>query len=806
MKRIVSLLVFFIQFIPFIAAQSPAEIFAWHRDSLPIERIYIQFDRQAYVAGETAWFKAYVLSGSQGGTISTNFYINLLDENGKAIVSKKLPVLENTVSGNLDLPASLNQGIYLVRAYSPWSLNFGTAFVFKKALPVFNSSNSSNTSKPNKEFSFETFPEGGQLVSGLPNNIAFQAMNRQGQPVPVKARLEDSKGTNQGDFASGSASSGIFSLTPVFKEKYFAVVQFPDQSIKRYELHPAIEEGVTLTVADHEMGKAFSALVTQSLADAELHLIAVMDNEIVLNTALQLTNNEASGVISAKTLHSGILHLFLFDKQNKMLAERTTVIQNDQSSPAVQLRTDTFNSTPKAKNIFSFLFQERMTGNLSVSVTDADRELISKNDQEISSSLLLQSGTAQYISIPESDNEEAMDLLMLSHNWYGSDWPSLTTRTTPRYRKDHYLSFKGKVFEQAGMKAIGEGELDLVIQPENGLQKSYNVSISADGYVGLDSLLFEDSARIYYEMAAGKKNKDHGAIKLIPVEPDNNYSGQLLPFDYSSYINGKQLVFENTNTVRLAGELQQDVLAEHLVKLNAQGTNTTTATKERSSKKSTDKRYASGMFSTSRSRTIDLLADPPTNQGINIFDYLQGRVGGLIIEKAGQSRYNLWNNRSRSTNEVVRGNPRGMVPGKVYLNDMESSSDVVASTAISQFALVKYFEPGSIMLPGIGISSVLAFWTKQQEDQQGVVSPGMKNFIVPGYSPSLQFFSPDYSSGPKKVTDKRVTLLWNPRVSLNNEKEVKIVFWNTDITKRFHIILEGVTADGRPVHFDKIIE
>src|SRR6185436_9373106 len=121
------------------------------------------------------------------------------------------------------------------------------------------------------------------------------------------------------------------------------------------------------------------------------------------------------------------------------------------------------------------------------------------------------------------------------------------------------------------------------------------------------------------------------------------------------------------------------------------------------------------LFGSSTSKSFDLINDPPPHGGVNVFEFLKGQVGGLIIERV-NSGYNLWSNRAVSMNEVIRGNRRGQVPGKVYLNEQETSSDVVMRIPIEQIALVKYYEAGSIMLPGAGASPILAFWTKKQED------------------------------------------------------------------------------------------
>ncbi|MFI5133044.1 MAG: hypothetical protein ACHQEB_01845 [Chitinophagales bacterium] len=785
------------------AAQNPVEVFARHRDSLPVEHIYVQLDRQAYVAGDTMWFKGYLFSGLAPAIISTNFFIDLLDEKGSIIASKKLAVVNGVVHGNVELPINLVQGIFLVRAYTKWSLNFAQSFIFKKAIPVFNPPGVT-LAKNESGFSFEMFPENGKIISGLSNNIAFRATDEQLKIIPIKANLENGKGIDQGSFADGTTGEGVFSLTPVPGEKYVAVVHFPDQSVKRYELSAAIEKGAALTVADHESGKIFSALFSPDLAKEtpEVLLLAEMNNEIVLNTKIPVKDNEVSGVINTENLHPGIMHLLMFDNQNNLLAERATFVYSENFNCPVELKTDTLKLSPKAKNVFSFVLPQDVDGEFSISVTDADRELISNNNEDISASLLLQTGANRYIINPKVKGEDAIDLMMLTNEWYGSDWSSFTKKKPALYLDDQYLLLKGKIFEENSSKNITGGMLNMIVQDKNMSQKNYSVTVQPDGRFSRDNLQYEDSARIYYKMISGKKNADPPKVEAIADKAMDNYSTMLPSIDYSSYIKAKQPVLEDEAALKLATSLHKQLLndANNRIMLPQKSANKTLVVD-----KNTNKRYATGIFGSSTGRILDFINDPPSSQGINIFDYLQGGLPGLIINRMG-GNYTLQSNRSASTNEVLQGNRSGLVAPKVFLDEMESTTAAIAAIPINQIAMVKYYEPGNIMLPGIGISAVLAVWTKNQDDLGSDQFAGMKSFSYPGYSVARSFSSLDYSDAGKNITDTRVTLYWDPNISIKGNKQFSIKFYNSDLAKRLHIVLEGFTSDGRLVHFDKILE
>ena len=100
-------------------AQKPEELLGQLAKQSPIEKAYLHFDRDNYLAGETAWFKAYLYSDYQPDTISSVLYVELLNESSVLISRKVLPVLLGCTNGQIELPDSLITGTYFIRTYSP---------------------------------------------------------------------------------------------------------------------------------------------------------------------------------------------------------------------------------------------------------------------------------------------------------------------------------------------------------------------------------------------------------------------------------------------------------------------------------------------------------------------------------------------------------------------------------------------------------------------------------------------------------------------------------------------------------------
>ena len=100
------------------------------------EKLYLHFDRALYNPGETIWFKAYLFTDNLPSLISKTIYAELVDDKGKILDRKIAPVVMSSAAASFDLPTNLPDAVVFVRAYTKWMLNFDTAFIYTKAIPL----------------------------------------------------------------------------------------------------------------------------------------------------------------------------------------------------------------------------------------------------------------------------------------------------------------------------------------------------------------------------------------------------------------------------------------------------------------------------------------------------------------------------------------------------------------------------------------------------------------------------------------------------------------------------------------------
>lgn len=124
-------------------------------DNYPVEKVYLQFDKPYYAAGDDIWFKAYVTVGPkhQLTALSTVLNVELLDERDSIKQRFKLPMQSGIAWGDFALSDTLPEGNYHVRAYTTWMRNFDDAWFFDKVIRVVNSASNKVFTTSNYSYS-----------------------------------------------------------------------------------------------------------------------------------------------------------------------------------------------------------------------------------------------------------------------------------------------------------------------------------------------------------------------------------------------------------------------------------------------------------------------------------------------------------------------------------------------------------------------------------------------------------------------------------------------------------------------------
>lgn len=756
----------------------------------PIEKLYLHIDRESYYAGQTIWFKGYFMSDFIPSDKSTTVYTELVNEQSAIVVRNVFPAYMGVSVGQLDIPENTPAGVYQLRAYSPLMLN-QPEYVFNKRIRIYGS----NAQKDNKtplasEVQLTFFAEGGNLITNLLNIVAFKATDKKGMPVNVEGEIRSETNELVTSFKSLHDGMGSFAIFPLPNGRYYATLK---GSSKKYPLPEHTTNGVLFSVRHSSKGKMFRIVPgNDDPAFQPAYMIGQMENEILFKQPFGGNRKEISGIIPTDSIYSGILQLTVFNNDGMPLAERLVFINNKEYILPAKLNIDTLNVGNRQRNRFSIALKDSVVGNFSVSITDADYESSRTRPLNIYSWVLLGSHIRGYVHNPayyfSSDNDsvrEALDLVMMTNGWTRFKWIDVAQNKLPqpKYKDPGYINLSNTVYIEGRKKVLPNTDILVMISPDDTTQKRRGTSsiMQTDslGQLRIDSAIFFGKMKILFSEVRGKKSK------FINVKLHNDSLRRTYPIEWSPA----------PFTDSTAPLLEEKMITAFNDYLKAEG-KTLEAVTVRSYRKSEteklDEEYASPLFSGNmNSRILDLREE--TYAG-DIFQYLQGRLPGLSITgSAGEYTIQYRGGGLEGSNVTL------------FLDEMRTDALMIESIPVNQIAMVKLI-PTSIATPGGG--TALAIYTKRGAGLNAAIDSPTDIITYNGYTIIKEFYNPDYDTQPDNdKVDNRLTLSWTPDIYVaQRNPTIPIIFYNNDRTKRFKVVVEGITYDGKMLMVEQIIE
>ena len=213
------------------------------KEKIPAEKIYVHTDSERYFAGDTLWFKVYLIDSRSGQLLPgvENVYVNLISESGESVTRAILLSRNGQAVGRFVIHDKFKSGNYLLQVHTNYLLNFGSQAFFYQHIPISTISGSSRMitrSNPsgNMIADVKFLPEGEVLLENSTNLVAFKAVDRYGFGVDVSGKIKDEKGTVVTTFASDYKGMGLLFLMPESNKKYYATID--GFMSYRYEFEP----------------------------------------------------------------------------------------------------------------------------------------------------------------------------------------------------------------------------------------------------------------------------------------------------------------------------------------------------------------------------------------------------------------------------------------------------------------------------------------------------------------------------------------------------------------------------------------
>ncbi len=469
------------------------------------EKVYVHTDNMCYFVGDTLWYKAYVVRADDlcPTDMSRLLYVELLSPDGLLVERQTVVVSGRGHScGQFVLKDSLYSGYYELRAYTRWMLNFNVREhryrqdetwwfynkkmaadyfrvwdgLYSRVLPVYGKPEragdfdarrmyqrpKSRLPLPKKDNLIVTFyPEGGHLVTGVENRVAFEATDQHGEAVNIRGTVE-ADGMAPISIAAEHYGRGTFVVTPGSKRlKARFTFRGKDYAIN---LPKSEEQGAAFRLEGNRL-----AVRSVGLPADKDYAVSVLCRG-VLRHFVPVTPGATVVTLPLDSLPSGVADVTLFDSDGRIWADRLFFVNHHEHDDALITapieRTHTYAPYERVSlDVQLPRVTEPTTFSLSIRDTNTDEPTY--DDGNLMTDLLLSSELRGFIPNPayyfEADDDvhrHRLDLLMMVQGWRKYNWQELAqTEPVMRYTPETTLTIEGAVYRMLGINAVEPDEI-----------------------------------------------------------------------------------------------------------------------------------------------------------------------------------------------------------------------------------------------------------------------------------------------------------------------------------------------------------
>jgi len=808
-------------------------------DAFPQEKVYLHFDNTSYYLGENIWFKAYIVRSDRNSltNLSKVLYVELLNAEGHLLDTHKLNIENGQCHGEFKLNPTQYGGYYEIRAYTRYMLNFGDGNFFSRVFPIYD--------KPKKEGEFKTvitmrnysqrieqkrpeykqsgklkltfYPEGGNMIEGIPSKVAFRATTAEGEEVDVSGVLYKNKKDSVCSFSTLHQGMGSFDIYPD-TVNYTAVAKFRGKSYT-FPLPHSQKSGVSLSVnnTDEDQVDIFMQY-SPDWVKSKIGISLCSRGVLYGSDTLTLTPDKIMSVnFPKRKLPSGVTQITLFDADGHVLSERLVFI-NHHSGMKMSASTAKSMYQPFEPVSMSFQLKDRndkpVETTFSLSVRDAATCSMQYQSNNVLTDLLLSSELKGYIAHPgyyfeseDSHHQAALDLLLMVQGWSRYSWKLMAgvEKTEQKQLLEDGLSLEGSIVSLLLKKPMPNINLSMILMADSTSQHGTCKTDSA-GNFSFPLRDFPGTARLILQTKDGDKKKET-YIKL-----NRQFSPALKPYSLTEQ-NEKQVYKEIKDSV-IVVNTQVTGFDEELKNFLPKNNNKLPLSQRNNLLKQVTVKVKRMPVKVGATYAVEKEIDRRTDEAewlpadLNILlnftcKYFQdgkykAKEVKFIVENSKQlvsdannilndnDEQNPFSTDSKSANESIQPD------NKETKWRMPNIDKIESVTFIEDYASIFRLCPNINIQPTrqcVGLIKLKKNYVKEPYS--------IRNTSFDGYSVARSFFSPQYD----KVIlpddkDYRRTLYWNPDVQTDKNGKATVQFYNNDSCKSMLINAETVTANG----------
>ncbi len=407
-----------------------------HTDSLLQASVYLRTSKDIYESMEDLWFKAYLLDAQFiiPFDLDKTLYVTLVNKDTDSVVwEEKYPIKNGMVDGHIYLDNSLPEGDYFLSAYSAHSFYGGKPFYALKIVKLIRQTNSllkkniadtSINAHQQQKLQFSILPEGGQIVSGVKNRIAFKAVGENGEPLDVSGKLFQGEITIN-EFRSIHAGMGSFYFTPVPGAQYHIRLDAP-KTDTHYPLPLIKDKGLAIHLLRREKDTLVFKIFQSHESVAQSIFLRLQIRGRVQVIASGVLKDSLQVKIPTTNSPQGIAEVTLFDQEMRPLAERLVYLNPDKSlNITTTLSKAMYKTREKVSLQINTSDKDGSPVQASIGVNVYDKLYSNPEDaKDILTHYYLSTqlkgriyDPGYYFNNANKDRNEALDVLLLTQGW-----------------------------------------------------------------------------------------------------------------------------------------------------------------------------------------------------------------------------------------------------------------------------------------------------------------------------------------------------------------------------------------------------
>jgi TonB-dependent SusC/RagA subfamily outer membrane receptor len=862
----------------------------------PEEKVYLHVDKPFYMPGENIWYSLYALNGTthKPSAISNVAYVQLVDPKGNVVATSDLFVKDGTSAGDFKLQESAAGGIYKLKAFTTWGLNFSDQRVFEKDIQVqriitprmllklewqreaygrgdiatakLTVRNLKDEKVRNASVTYTIFiggqiksqgeittddqgianitftlardtrsndgllaavvqssgvqesisrsipivlnnltlgffPEGGDLVDGVENRVAFKALNEFGKAADITGEIV-SEGTVVTTFESFHMGMGAFSFVPDRGKTYSARITKPAGILGEFQLPQTRQGSYAMNLKENNDKLRFN-IISTAISPRQAFIVATNHGAAFYSNQLSIApgNNDVTIDTRSNKTISGICVVTLFDENGKPVCERLAYVGKDRTL-SIKLATDKKSYAPGEEVKVNITATDAhglpVTARLSLSVVD-DQLVTFANDKQdnILSWFMLSTEVKGKIEKPsfyfdqdETKADKALDFLLMTQGWRRFKWDQLDRPLALINVPEKEGTISGHTqLNKSGLRMLGEVTL---IEMGNE-RRTMKIRTRADGsfdFINVDPtvpslLMARKPYTIWHSGASKNNNQGKLSNNETSIDRRDEFAGEVLAIDKTVQNEVREVAEEIDMDVSMSSDTQS--LTEVIV--TGYGT--------------TERRDLTGS-------SMSVKVEAPVWSGmVGIDQVLTGRMPGIQVT---QQQANPGTHGAivlRGTSSFASGSSEPLwvidgVPVAQSLNSNFSNAGLLSPDQVSSIEVLR--SPEAVTLYGSrAANGVIVITTTSSRNYSSYrYEPPKEKYnhviVQPrAFTPARQFYIPPVVRGDKGDNtrrDFRSTVYWNQHVVTDKNGKATVSFHNNDNTSVFRLTAEGVTANG----------